>query len=265
MRTKKQYGANNIILVIIFLSTVFYAFSSGSTGKTQLNGEGCFCHGAAPTAQVSAIITGSEFLTPNETAEYSVTITGGPLAAAGVNIAASAGTLVPGAGLRLQNGELTHNSPGIASGGIVTFTFSLTAPDTGNIILYAAANSVNNNGAVSGDQWNFSLPKAIEVGPLVGVDDEMIVSTFRLEQNYPNPFNPNTVITYEIPDNASGEFVSLRVYDLLGREAAVLVNETKPSGVYQVNFSASDLSSGVYIYKITAGSYSAVKKMSLLR
>ena len=83
-----------------------------------------------------------------------------------------------------------------------------------------------------------------------------------LYQNYPNPFNPSTVIGYRIPEKS---FVNLTVYDVLGNEISILVNETKEPGSYEVNFDASGLSSGIYIYKITAGSFQENKKMILLR
>jgi len=91
---------------------------------------------------------------------------------------------------------------------------------------------------------------------------------FRLEQNYPNPFNPITKIKYTIPNvtlsEVEGSRVQLKVYDVLGNEVAVLVNENKPSGNYEVDFNASGLSSGVYFYKLTSGSFSQTKKMILL-
>jgi hypothetical protein len=265
MSKKKQHTANSVILSLIFLSTVFYAFSSGVTGDTQLNGNGCFCHSAEPSAGVSVVITGPEILAPNETGLFTVNVTGGPLAAAGINIAASAGVLIPGEGLRLAAGELTHNAPVTPSAGVVIFNFSYTAPDTGMPIMYAAANSVNNDGSNTGDQWNFSLPKTITVNPAVNVEDEIIAGSFRLDQNYPNPFNPATIINYEIPADASGELVTLKVYDLLGKEIAQLVNENKSAGSYTAGFNAAALPSGVYIYKITAGNYNAVRKMSLVK
>lgn len=83
-----------------------------------------------------------------------------------------------------------------------------------------------------------------------------------LSQNYPNPFNPITNINYYVMDN---EFVSLKVYDVLGNEIAVLVNEMKSKGNYQAAFDGSNLPSGLYIYKLNVGSYSQVKKMMLLK
>ena len=79
-----------------------------------------------------------------------------------------------------------------------------------------------------------------------------------LFQNYPNPFNPATQISYAL--SASG-FVSLKVYDVLGKEVATLVNELKEAGSYEVKFDALKLSSGIYFYRITAGSFIQTKKM----
>jgi hypothetical protein len=85
---------------------------------------------------------------------------------------------------------------------------------------------------------------------------------FSLLQNYPNPFNPNSDIRYQI---AEFRMVRLAVYDLLGREVAVLVNEKKAPGTYQVRFDATGLPSGVYFYRMQAGSYTETKRMLLVR
>jgi len=84
----------------------------------------------------------------------------------------------------------------------------------------------------------------------------------RLEQNYPNPFNPTTVIRYQLP---AGGDVRLSVSDLLGREVAVLVNETKAAGSYDVRFDGKKLSSGVYLCRLTAGQYAGTRKMILVK
>ncbi len=85
---------------------------------------------------------------------------------------------------------------------------------------------------------------------------------FELTQNYPNPFNPSTTINFQIP---SSENVTLKVYNLLGQQVATLVNEQMGAGVYEVGFDASQLSSGVYIYSLKAGSFNASKKMTILK
>ena len=93
-------------------------------------------------------------------------------------------------------------------------------------------------------------------------NEEPVLQSFTLEQNYPNPFNPSTTIRYSIP---TSEFVTLKVYDVLGNEVATLVNEEKPAGSFEVNFSAVELSSGIYFYKLQVGSFIETKKMILLK
>jgi len=85
---------------------------------------------------------------------------------------------------------------------------------------------------------------------------------YSLEQNYPNPFNPSTKIQFSISNTQP---VTLKVFDVLGNEVATLVNEELTPGIYQYNFDASNLSSGVYYYKLTAGKFSETKKMILMR
>ena len=85
---------------------------------------------------------------------------------------------------------------------------------------------------------------------------------FALYQNYPNPFNPATKINYSV---AEVGFVTLKVYDVLGNEVASLVNEEKTAGSYEINFDGSELTSGIYFYKLKAGNYVETKKMILLK
>jgi Secretion system C-terminal sorting domain len=85
---------------------------------------------------------------------------------------------------------------------------------------------------------------------------------YSLDQNYPNPFNPTTKISYSIKEEG---LVTLKVYDILGKEVTTLVNENKPAGYYEAEFNASALPSGMYIYKIQTGSFSDVKKMLLTK
>jgi hypothetical protein len=100
--------------------------------------------------------------------------------------------------------------------------------------------------------------------PVVAVpgEEKSIPLQWALEQNFPNPFNPTTVIRYQLP--VAGD-VSLVVYDLLGRQAVVLVNERKAAGAYTARFDATGLASGVYFYRLTAGGRSDTRKMVLTR
>jgi hypothetical protein len=85
---------------------------------------------------------------------------------------------------------------------------------------------------------------------------------FKLSQNYPNPFNPSTTISYEISERS---FVTLKIYDVLGNEIATLVNEEKPAGSYEIEFGGTGLQSGVYFYRLQAGSFIETKKMVLMK
>lgn len=136
----------------------------------------------------------------------------------------------------------------------------------------AAMNGLNVNGAwtlqisdgAGGDTgflkaWCITLVYYTITG---GIQTVTIPNYYSLSQNYPNPFNPTTKISYTLPKAGN---VELKVYDLLGREVATLVNETKQPGMYSVDFNASNLASGVYFYSIKANDFSAVKKMILVK
>ena len=101
-----------------------------------------------------------------------------------------------------------------------------------------------------GDQW-------------VGVEDNVgEVANYNLEQNYPNPFNPATVIKYSLKESGK---VTLKIYDMLGKEVMTLVNETQNAGSHLINFNGNGLASGVYFYKLDTGSFTQVKKMILMK
>ncbi len=106
----------------------------------------------------------------------------------------------------------------------------------------------------------------IVIDPLVvtGVDAVPgLPQSTKLDQNYPNPFNPSTTIRFDVAGGAGN--VRLAVYDLIGREVAVLVNEPKSPGRYEVALNGSDFASGVYLYRLTAGGYSETRKLVILR
>ncbi len=92
--------------------------------------------------------------------------------------------------------------------------------------------------------------------------ENTIAENYELRQNFPNPFNPVTTIRFSLPKN---EFVSIRVYDITGREAAVLVNSQLNAGSHTVSFDAKNLSSGIYFYKMISGNYSEIRKMMLIK
>ena len=98
-----------------------------------------------------------------------------------------------------------------------------------------------------------------------GFDDETAVEVpveYSLAQNYPNPFNPETTISFSLPEKAN---ISLKIFDLLGREVATLASGEMNEGHHKVVFNAKNLSSGLYIYRLEAGEFSAVRKLLLLK
>lgn len=110
--------------------------------------------------------------------------------------------------------------------------------------------------------WGFGLWNRPTI--VTGIEEERteVPNEFLLTQNFPNPFNPLTTIEYRIPELT---FVTIKIYDILGNELRALVDEEKSSGIYKINFDAGNLPSGVYFYRIQAGSFIDTKKMLLLR
>jgi hypothetical protein len=112
-------------------------------------------------------------------------------------------------------------------------------------------------GTAGGGAWKRAL---IELS--VGPSSNEVPAQFSLSQNYPNPFNPSTTIKFDLPKTS---YVNLTVYDVLGREVFVLVNERRDAGDYEVRFDGSNLASGVYFYRLQTESFVDTKKLLLLR
>ena len=104
---------------------------------------------------------------------------------------------------------------------------------------------------------NFGTSTSIDGEDVAGLPGQL-----SLDQNYPNPFNPSTTIQYRVP---VAQDVSLRVFDILGRQVVELVNQKQPAGEYRVEFDASELSSGIYLYRLTGDSWSETKRMLLVK
>ena len=110
-----------------------------------------------------------------------------------------------------------------------------------------------------------TIEDTLHLNNTVDVEDQgsnNIPAEYKLEQNYPNPFNPTTTIRYSIP---KAGIVNLKVYNLIGEEITTLVNEDKAAGNYEVEFDASQLPSGVYLYQLNAADFVETKKMVLLK
>jgi hypothetical protein len=108
------------------------------------------------------------------------------------------------------------------------------------------------------DEWNYELKQRTDVQKVNG----LLPIEYSLNQNFPNPFNPTTTISYALPTSG---LVTLKIYNVLGQEVKALVNAVQEAGTYNATFDASQLSSGVYFYKLEAGSFTSVKKMMLLK
>jgi hypothetical protein len=136
--------------------------------------------------------------------------------------------------------NITGSTPAISISSGGTSTNPATVVSSGCIV-----NTLCTTVGVNEDEGSMSIPEE-----------------YNLAQNYPNPFNPSTTIHFSVP---SSEFVTLKVFDVIGNEVATLVNEEKPAGSYEVNFSASQLSSGIYFYKLQTSSFVETRKMILLK
>lgn len=259
------------IIALIF-ATILYAGiqrSTGIVGRTEKNGVGCTCHNPVRDNSVLVQITGPDTLVKGGSAEYQVTLSGGPAVLGGFNVASYLGTLNPvDASTQLMTSELTHTSPKSFSGGSVSWIFSFTANNSVYTdTIYSTSNSVNGDGINSSlDKWNFGQKFVVHViDEPSSVDNEKEnLSNFILNQNYPNPFNPTTTISWQSKIDAHQ---TLKVFDALGNEVATLVDEYKSAGDYseQVTMAKEQLSSGIYFYQLKIGNYVESKKMILMK
>jgi len=280
-----------VFLCIILSAFLIYrslkAFEDGIVGLTRKDGnnEGCSCHSLSPFQNVSVIISGPSSVIAGDTAEYKLKISGGPLVRAGCDIAAGTGlvilspldTSLQRLQATLTSFELTHTWPKLPVNDTVTFIFKYIAPNTSNVAdtIFANGNSVNYDHTNNGDRWNFADSKPILIISPIGIRNfSSTISDLRLEQNYPNPFNPATKIKFNIPSN---EFplnksglkgaVSLKIFDVTGKEITTLLDEQLSQGTYEINFNADkyNLSSGIYYYKLIVGDFSKTKAMILIK
>lgn len=215
-------------LLTVFIAILIFSFTKSEPG---FNGTAPGCGGSSCHASKTGIVT-AEVL---DNFQVRVTVSG--------TTGNVGGELVDNSGNVVAVINKTSNNP-----------FVLTAPSAGTYTVNAGYKNPSK-------EWG-STSAVINV---TGVDESLIdfnPTDFKLFNNYPNPFNPSTKIRYAIPQSA---FTSLKVYSITGKEVAVLVNEHKTPGVYEINFDASELSNGVYFYKLQSGSFSDVKKMILMK
>jgi uncharacterized delta-60 repeat protein len=152
------------------------------------------------------------------------------------------------------------------SNGAVTTTFGSDI----NIDDEARSIAIQTDGKILAGGWSqsdaggpyFVLARYLKSNVTGILESKSLPKSFALEQNYPNPFNPTTTINFQLP---AFNHVTIKVYNILGKEIATLVNGEKSAGNYSVQFNGSKLSSGVYLYRMQAGSFVQTKKILLLK
>ena len=256
----------------IYQSTYHF---NGITGTTRKNGSGCVCHDSTATPSVAVWIAGPETLAAGAEGIYSLFVARDTAVAAGFNVATEFGSLevVDSSETYWYEDELTHAQPKLAGGSdTISWQFRYRPPHSSNALvdtIFSAANVVNlDTNATDADTWNFGDNFLVQIVGSTSVNDparsrnETAPAKLQLFQNYPNPFNPVTRFEFIIHQSS---FVNLSVYDLLGREVAILVNEKKSPGTYEVTWDASGQPSGIYFYRLSTPDYVQTRKLVLLR
>jgi hypothetical protein len=267
----------NYLLAFLFLAfvTVVVIANVNETnliGCTELNGMGCVCHSLERDYSVHVWVEGPESLYVGQTGIYKMFMAGGPAEAGGYNVAGRSGEMVLVDSFSFQH-PLSMNE--------LTQAFSHPYPTPQDTIYWEFGYKVLDSSILSDtiyscglslvwdtipdfhDRWNFGPKFPITILSATNVNtNSSLPQEFVLYQNYPNPFNPSTNIGYRISDFG---FVSIKIYDALGKEVSTLVNADKSPGEYIVKFDASELPSGLYFYRLTQGNFSETKKMLLLK
>ena len=140
-------------------------------------------------------------------------------------------------------------------GGIQTNSSYILLGTLGQSSIGKGENTINQSQAGFWSMYYQNIISKVE-------DDDIFPNQFMLEQNYPNPFNPSTIIKFGIPERAN---VVIKIYDILGSEVITLINQEMDIGWYEVQFNASNYSSGIYIYRMQAGNYISTKKMLMVK
>lgn len=221
----KRLSAITVLSVLVTI-----AFISSLSSQPDFNGTapGCGSGGPCHTPQsgiVSAVPTGLQ---------VEITLAG--------TSASVAGELVDSTGTVVAVNNSTGNNP-----------FTLTAPGPGRYTVNAGYKNPSRD-------WGTVDVDVIVTGVEGG--ERGIPNAYRLDQNYPNPFNPSTTIGYRLPERSH---VTLKIYDIGGREVATLVDGIEEPGAKTVRFDALNLATGTYIYRLTAGSFRETKHLTVLR
>jgi len=267
----------NYILAILFLAFVSIVVianidESMLINCTELNGSGCVCHTTERDTLVKVWVEGPETLLVGQTGLYKMFMTGGPAEAGGYNVAGRLGEMV------LVDTFSTQNSLAMNE---LTQAFSLPFPTSQDTIYWAfgykALEALSEWDTIyscglsivwdlipdSLDRWNFGPKFPVRILSVTDLQESPEQpDDFILYQNYPNPFNPTTVISYQLPVTSN---VILKVYDVLGNEVQTIVNEYQTAGRYEIIFKASEITSGIYYYRLESGNLSEIKKMVVIK
>jgi hypothetical protein len=249
------------VIMITGISLQAFSYPTGVAGRTLKPGStnGCTCHQAALNTAVLVSVTGPATLAPGATGTYTFTVSrsSGTFSTGGIDIAVSSGTLALASGstgLKILTSELVHSAKFT---GATTKSFTLTAPSSpGTITIYCTG-----AGGTNPPAWNNGANFTVNV--VSGINQiEEVATTYSLAQNFPNPFNPTTNINFSVPKS---QFVNISIYDITGKLVQELVNSNLAAGKYNATWDAANYASGVYFYKIQAGDFTEMKKMSLIK
>ena len=273
------------IIVVLASFSWLIAFSggpiaqvTGAPGENTCNQSGCHTGTPVNGGSGTFIVSGlpDDGYVPGATHTISFAFSGTGRSTFGFEAVAltdggtSVGTFAPISGTQLITGGgktyIQHNTP--SSTGVWNIDWTAPTTDVGRITIYVAGNAANGDNSTFGD-WIFTSfdSKTADVQTSVDDEDAFTPNQFRLHRNYPNPFNPVTTIRYEL---ASPGVVSLRIYDILGREVRALVNDQQGTGSYSVVWDGRDtigrqVASGTYIARLRAGSKVAMVKMLMIK
>lgn len=257
---------NTYIVSFFLLSTYVIAFPSytGYSGAPGSKGTcASFCHGNS-TGTIT--VTGFPAIyEPGKTYTISVQHSGGSTIS-NFNASTRKGSTTTGAGtFGVVSNTAVYTVSGYENGvrassnniDNASFTWIAPAAGTGDVILTLAGLQ----GSKSGPNTKIVLTSKEQNATTVNRQREN-PTLFSLEQNYPNPFNPSTTVTYSVPVRSN---TTISVFDVTGKEVALLVNEVKEAGIYSVHFDASGLSGGAYIYRLRAGTFTETRRMLLVK
>ncbi|MEO8231203.1 MAG: T9SS type A sorting domain-containing protein, partial [Ignavibacteriota bacterium] len=178
-----------------------------------------------------------------------------------------AGSVIPANGfLAITVDDTVASGFGLSSGGEKVWFENAGGMVIDSVDLVAITDTAASYGRYpdGSANWQILIPRTRGAANMfTDVEDDFnTISVYRLNQNYPNPFNPSTTISFTIPTTSN---VSLKVFNILGKEVATMVNETKSAGNYSVIFNATGLSSGIYFYQLTTDNFTATKKFTLMK